>query len=132
MRSDCPISCALELVGDHWTLLILRDLLFSNKRGFSELAQSEKIASNILANRLNRLEEEGLIERRSAPNDRRRRLIQPTEKAWALAPVLLELAIYGHNYCGGIDSSSLVSAARQDRESVLQNLRALAAEQQKE
>jgi len=123
VRSECPISCALDLLGDSWTLVVLRDLVLGNKRAFTNLATGEGIATNILSDRLNRLEKHGLIERRKDPNDRRRRLIEPTEKAWALVPLLLELAIYGQDHCGGQAEESVIEAARTDRESLIKSIR---------
>ena len=67
-RSDCPISFALDIFGDRWTLLVIRDLLFKGKshyRGFRE--SEERIATNILADRLKRLEEAGIVARQVAP-----------------------------------------------------------------
>src|SRR5437899_7424154 len=65
LRSPCPIAGALDLVGDRWTLLVMRDLLFYDKRRFADfLGSPERIATNILAERLERLERCGLIQRR--------------------------------------------------------------------
>src|ERR1041384_2590702 len=65
LRSPCPIAGALDLIGDRWTLLVVRDLLLYDKRRFAEfLSSPEGIASNILADRLRRLERGGLVERR--------------------------------------------------------------------
>jgi DNA-binding HxlR family transcriptional regulator len=62
-RSSCPVACALDLVGDRWTLLVIRDLLGGRKRYSDLLASSERIPTNILAERLRRLEREGIVER---------------------------------------------------------------------
>jgi DNA-binding HxlR family transcriptional regulator len=72
-RSGCPISLALEVFGDRWTLLIIRDLMFAGKRHFRELLQSdERIASNILADRLNMLVEHGIVTRTGDPSHRQK------------------------------------------------------------
>ncbi|MEW8212548.1 MAG: helix-turn-helix domain-containing protein, partial [Candidatus Thiodiazotropha taylori] len=69
-RSDCPISNALDFVGDKWSLLILRDLIFFNKHSYLEFLNSpEKMATNILSSRLEKLEKDGLIAKRVDPND---------------------------------------------------------------
>ena len=95
-RSDCPISYSLDLFGDRWTLLVLRDLLLAGKRHFQELLDSDEgIASNILADRLKRLEGGGVIERLYDPQDRRRFVYRPTPKGIELVPVLMELAFWG-------------------------------------
>ena len=95
-RSGCPISYALDLLGDKWTLLVLRDLLLMDKRHYRELlAAEEGIATNILADRLKRLEAQGVVDRETDPRDRRRLIYRVTDKGVALVPVLLELAAWG-------------------------------------
>src|SRR6187399_479586 len=67
-RSTCPISTALEIVGDRWTLLVIRDLMFAGKRHFREFLQSEEaISSNVLADRLNSLVENGIVTKSGDP-----------------------------------------------------------------
>ncbi len=95
-RSDCPISYSLDIFGDKWTLLVIRDLVFAHKRHFRELLSStEKIASNVLADRLKRLEGCGIITRRPDPDSGRRVVYELTEKGIDLIPVLLEMARWG-------------------------------------
>jgi DNA-binding HxlR family transcriptional regulator len=91
-RSACAISMALENIGDKWSLLILRDLMFTDKRTYGELQSSaEKIATNILATRLSCLEERGMIRKEGDPGNRRRTLYFLTEKGIDLLPVIIEL-----------------------------------------
>ena len=91
-RSGCAVSMALDAVGDKWSLLILRDLMFTEKRSYGELqASEEKIATNILASRLVTLEENGLICKQSDPADSRRNLYFLTDKGIHLVPVVIEL-----------------------------------------
>lgn len=91
-RSACAISMALDAVGDKWSLLILRDLMFSDKRSYGELQASEEgIATNILAARLVSLEANGLIRKESDPLDARRYLYFLTEKGIYLLPAVVEL-----------------------------------------
>ncbi len=91
-RSACAISMALDTVGDKWSLLILRDLMFTDKRSYGELQSSdEKIATNILATRLQSLETNGLIRKTFDPNNGRRSLYYLTEKGIDLLPVIIEL-----------------------------------------
>ena len=93
-RSDCCIHNALNILGDRWTLIIVRDLLLSQRATYSELLKSpERIATNTLANRLAKLESAGIIEQEQ--NDTRYWL---TEKGLELAPVLLELAIWSERH----------------------------------
>ncbi|MEE8427609.1 MAG: helix-turn-helix domain-containing protein [Woeseiaceae bacterium] len=95
-RSTCPIRYSLDLFGDRWTLLVLRDLVLHGKTHFGDfLASDERIASNILADRLARLECAGIITRRTDPDDRRRQVCRITEKGLTLTPVLLEIAAWG-------------------------------------
>ncbi len=96
-RSECPISCSLDVVGDKWTLLVLRDLL-DGKTRFSEFERSpEKIPTNILTERLRRLEAAGLAERRKSPTSSRSSY-HPTVKGRDLRPVLLALATWGNEH----------------------------------
>lgn len=98
-RSHCPISYALDFVGDRWTLLVLRDLIFARKRHFQDFLDSrEKIASNILASRLKLLEAAGFVTREVASAPARRVAYAPTDKALDLLPVLLELVRWGAKY----------------------------------
>ena len=95
-RSDCPISYGLDLFGDRWTLLVLRDLLLKGKRHFREFQASEEgIATNILADRLKRLEAEGIVERIADPDDGRQVIYRTTKKGLSLVPVLVEIAAWG-------------------------------------
>ncbi len=95
-RSSCPIRYSLDIFGDRWTLLVLRDLVLHSKTRFGEfLASDERIASNILADRLQRLEYAGIITRRPDPDDRRRQVCRVTQKGLTLTPVLLEIAAWG-------------------------------------
>ena len=91
-RSPCAISMALESIGDKWSLLILRDLMFTGKRTYGELQSSEeKIATNILASRLISLETNGIIRKTTDPNNGRRSLYYLTKKGIDLLPVIIEL-----------------------------------------
>jgi len=98
-RSGCPINLTLEILGDKWSLLILRDMLFFGKRRFRELLQSEEgISSNILADRLKRMVDEGLLTRGSDPTHRQKVIYSLTEKSIALTPVLAQIAIWGRHH----------------------------------
>jgi DNA-binding HxlR family transcriptional regulator len=99
LRSHCTIAFALDHLGDKWTLLVLRDLLFWNKRHFKDfLSSEEKIASNILSNRLRQLEATGLVTREPDPDSARSVVYAPTEKAIDLVPALLELTRWSAKY----------------------------------
>ncbi|WP_067841837.1 winged helix-turn-helix transcriptional regulator [Amphibacillus sediminis] len=99
LRSDCPINFSLQMLGDTWSLLIIRDLIFANKHTFGEFLNSDEgIARNILTNRLQSLEQEGLIKKKPHPSDKRKDLYQLTEKGLDLIPVLIELSLWGSKY----------------------------------
>ena len=88
-RSGCPISCSLDLLGDKWSLLIVRDMVFQRKHYFKEfLTAEERIASNILADRLQRLEVSGVIRKEPDPDNGRQVVYSLTEKGLALIPIL--------------------------------------------
>ena len=95
-RSGCPVSISLEIFGDRWSLLIVRDLMVRGFRTFKEFQESgEGIATNILADRLRKLEAAGIIAAEPERGDGRRVNYRLTEKGIDLAPVLLELLIWG-------------------------------------
>jgi len=102
LRSPCPIAGALDLLGDRWTLLVVRDVLLYDKRRFADfLASPERIASNILADRLDRLERAGVIERRQYQEHPPREEYHPTARGRELAPVLRELIRWGQRHVAG-------------------------------
>jgi DNA-binding HxlR family transcriptional regulator len=98
-KSNCPISYSLDLFGDRWTLLVLRDLILWGKTRFGEFqASDEEIASNILSDRLRRLEEQGIIGIAKDPSDARQKIYTVTDKGRSLTPVLLEIAAWGASH----------------------------------
>lgn len=95
-RSGCPVSISLEVFGDRWSLLIVRDLMVRGFRTFKQFQESgEGIASNILSDRLRKLRAAGIIGAEAQKDDARRVNYRLTEKGIDLAPVLLELLIWG-------------------------------------
>jgi DNA-binding HxlR family transcriptional regulator len=95
-RSSCPVSCALDILGDKWTLLVIRDIMFKRKQYFRDfLASPEKIASNILSDRLKKLEECNIILRQRDPVNARRVIYTLTEKGQDLSPAIQELLRWG-------------------------------------
>jgi len=114
-RSCCPVACTLDLLGDRWTLLVLRDL-FLGKQHYDELLQApEGIATNILAERLKRLQTMGLIQAEVDQANRRRKLYTLTERGKSLGPILLKLAIWGLENIGGTRPSPEVATLLKDR-----------------
>ena len=101
MRSPCPIANTLDILGDKWTLLVIRDL-FAGKSTYGEFQSSpEGIPTNILANRLRRLAEYGLIDKNPYQQHPVRYAYRLTDKGRSLAPILKEMAAWGkHNIAG--------------------------------
>ena len=110
-RSYCPINLSLEIFGDTWTLLVLRDMMFAGKRHFRELLQSdERISSNILADRLARLVEHGLLTKADDPTHKQKAIYSLTEKAIALLPVVVQIGAWGSRWAP--DAKKLAAPAR--------------------
>jgi DNA-binding HxlR family transcriptional regulator len=98
-RSDCPVSCSLEVWGDKWSLLIIRDLLNAKQCTYGDFLKSpEGIATNILAARLLALEENGVIEKLSHPDSKAKVLYKLTPKGIDLLPLLIEIGIWSEKY----------------------------------
>jgi DNA-binding HxlR family transcriptional regulator len=123
-RSGCPVSISLDVFGDRWSLLIVRDLMVRGLRTFKQFRESgEGIATNILADRLHKLEGQGIITAEVDETDARRLNYRLTEKGIDLAPVLLELLIWGARHeQTGAPCELIVEMAR-NRQQVLAEVR---------
>lgn len=98
-RSDCPISCTLDIWGDKWSLLIVRDLIFFKECTYGDFLKSdEKIATNILAARLQMLEENGIISKSDHPESKAKVLYKLTSKGIDLLPLMIEINIWADKY----------------------------------
>ncbi len=99
-RSGCPINLALEALGDRWSLIVIRDIMFGNSRHFRELLSrsEEGIATNILADRLKRLVAQGILSRRDDPTHKQKAVYSLTDQGIALLPVLIQLGTWGRRY----------------------------------
>src|SRR5690242_10552810 len=99
-RSGCPINLAVETFGDKWSLIILRDMMFGNRRHFREFLTGslEGIASNILADRLKTLVTDGLISKSEDPTHKQKAIYSLTEKSIALVPVFAQLGAWGRRW----------------------------------
>lgn len=122
----CPIDFALDIFGDRWTLLVIRDLVFGGKRHFSELMSSpEGIASNILAARLKKLEDFGVISRNPDPENRRQVVYDLTDKGADLLPILIEIVLWGAKYDPNTGApKAMLRRMRDDRDTVIRELKA--------
>src|SRR3979490_2606020 len=99
-RSGCPINLTLEVVGDKWSLLIIRDMMFGNRRHFRELLtkSDEGISSNILADRLKTLLDQGIITREDDPSHRQKGIYSLSEQGIELLPILAQMSGWGFKY----------------------------------
>ena len=110
-RSDCPINFALEIFGDPWSLLLIRDIIYFGKKSYGEfLASEEGMATNILASRLAQLEHQGILVKRHSEKDKRKEEYALTEKGLDLIPVLVEMANW-------------IALMRADRENMIRLIR---------
>ena len=122
-RSRCPLNASVEMLGDRWSLLIIRDMMLLGYRTFKEFLNSyERIATNILADRLKRLAKYGIISAAPDPKDGRRLLYSLTAKGLGLAPVLTEMVLWAaeHEDTG---NQKLVRLIRKDKEHFLAEVR---------
>ncbi len=125
-RSTCPISSALDILGDKWSLLIIRDICLLGKRTYGEFSQSdEKIASNILADRLNRLEAHGIISKGEMIGNKKVKIYRVTDKGLGLLPILVETILWSDKYLT-IDPKAKAFARelRKDKEGQLRKIAA--------
>lgn len=122
-RSDCPIAFSLDYLGDKWVLLILRDLIFTNKSTYGDfLTSDEKIATNILADRLKLLEANGFIRSTVSPEKKNKFIYSLTEKGIDLIPVIVGLMIWGAKY-NTHEAKDVVKKLEKDKEGTIRQLR---------
>ena len=122
-RSGCPLNASVEILGDRWSLLIIRDMMLRNFRTYKEFLESyEGIATNILADRLRKLEAHGIIAAKPDPSDGRKLIYLLTAKGIDLAPVLTEMVLWAaaHEETG---NQALVRLMRKDKENFLAEVR---------
>ena len=124
-RSDCPINFALELFGDTWSLLIIRDIVYFGKKTYREfLASEEGMATNILASRLARLEEQGILMKKPSEQDKRKEEYVLTEKGLDLIPVLVEMANWSAEHDPGTAApAAWIALMKADREKMIRLIR---------
>ena len=121
-RCKCPISSALDIIGDKWSLLIIRDMLFANKKTFTDFSTSEEnIASNILSSRLKLLEEVQIIKKSKMEGNLKSNIYTLTEKGLNLVPVIAEITIWSDENIRGLNPIM----ADVDRENLKNNKQAV-------
>jgi DNA-binding HxlR family transcriptional regulator len=122
-RSGCPLNASVEILGDRWSLLIIRDMMLRGFRTYKEFLESyEKIATNILADRLQKLIGHGIITAESNPSDGRKLIYSLTPKGIDLAPVLTEMVLWAaaHEDTG---NQALVREMKRDKEKFISAIR---------
>lgn len=108
-RSGCPINLTLEMIGDRWSLIVIRDIMFGNRRHYRELLNrsEEGIASNILADRLKRLVAGGLLSKRDDPSHQQKAIYSLTEPSIQLVPLLVEMGAWGRRHAPASEELSI-------------------------
>jgi len=122
-RSDCPVSCSLDIWGDKWSLLIIRDLMFAKECTYGDLLKSpEGIATNILASRLLALEENKLIEKLDHPESKAKVLYRLTKKGIDLLPVMIEINLWAEKYFPiPADRKVMLKEVKKDKEGFIKD-----------
>jgi len=117
-RSDCPVSSSLDIWGDKWSLLIIRDLMFAKECTYGDLLKSpEGIATNILASRLVALEENKLIKKLHHPESKAKVLYRLTKKGIDLLPVMIEINLWAEKYFPiPVDRKAMLKEVKKDKE----------------
>jgi DNA-binding HxlR family transcriptional regulator len=131
-RSHCAVNYGVEIFGDRWSLLIIRDIVFTGKKTYGQFLKSEEgIATNVLASRLAFLEEQGILSKKPNPDDRRKDFYALTEKGLDLIPILLNIVLWSakhdsHSYVR--PDSKLFERLSQSPAQVSEEVRALLRE----
>lgn len=127
-RTDCPISCSLDVWGDKWSLLIIRNLMFYNIHTYGEFLKTpEKIATNVLADRLVSLERAGLISKGEHPESKAKIFYSLTQMGIDLLPVMMEIGVWGDKYFKiSAESKEMIRYARKNKKKLFKSLSAQA------
>lgn len=121
-RSNCPISCSLEIFGDKWSLLIVRDIMLRGKLSYSEFLESEEqISTNILADRLKRLESEEVVTRRVSDANKSKYLYSLTQKGIDLLPIIIEIMAWGAKYNENCPRNELGKKIKKNKTRVIED-----------
>ena len=122
-RSDCPISCSLDVFGDKWSLLIIRDIMLRDKVSYSDfLGSEEKIASNILVNRLSVLEAENILVKEVSPANKSKFVYSLTQKGLDLLPIVIEIMDWGAKYNANCPRKEIGKKIKKDKAAVIKEL----------
>ena len=122
-RSSCPISSALDIVGDKWSLLIIRDMLIKHKKTFKEISNSdEKIAPSILSARLKLLESYKLIFKTKMPDNKKENIYLLTEKGLRLTPIIIEFSLWGNSNMREFNQIDSVVGLKADKSVIIKTI----------
>ena len=122
-RSGCPISSALDVVGDKWSLLIIRDMLVKHKKTFKEISDSdEKIAPSILSARLKLLESYKLIFKTKVPDNKKENIYLLTEKGIRLTPIIIEFSLWGNSNMREFNEIDDIEGFNSDKTLIIQTV----------
>jgi DNA-binding HxlR family transcriptional regulator len=121
-RSNCPVSCSLDIWGDKWSLLIVRDLMFNKQCTYGDFMKAdEKIATNILASRLQTLEENGIISKSDHPDSKAKVLYKLTQKGIDLVPLLIEINLWAEKYYDvPADRKAMLKEVKKDKQKFIE------------
>lgn len=127
-RCNCPITSAIDLMGDKWSLVVVKNMLLYDLKTFKELSEaSENIATNILSSRLKSLEQNGFITKTKPANNKKTNIYLLTEKGLSLIPIIVELAIWGDANiqitASQESQNGQIDAINNDKESFIKNLK---------
>ncbi len=127
-RCNCPITSAIDLMGDKWSLVVVKNMLLYNQKTFKDLSEaSENIATNVLSSRLKSLEENGFITKTKPLNNKKTNIYLLTEKGLSLIPIIVELAIWGDANINKPSSQEAengqIEVINNDKESFIKNLK---------
>jgi DNA-binding HxlR family transcriptional regulator len=115
-RSGCPIASSLDIIGDKWSLLIIRDMLIQHKKTFKEISLSdEKIAPSILSARLKLLESYKLITKKKYPGNKKENIYLLTEKGIGFAPIIIEFSLWGDSYVREFNEIDTIDGLKGDK-----------------
>ena len=119
-RSGCPIASSLDIIGDKWSLLIIRDMLIKHKRTFKEISDSdERIAPSILSARLKLLESYKLITKRKLPENKKENIYLLTNKGIGLAPIIIEFTLWGDTYMREFNELDFIDGLKADKSMIV-------------
>jgi len=123
-RSGCPISSTLDIVGDKWSLLIIRDMLIKHKKTFKEISDSdERIAPSILSARLKLLASYKLIFKTKAPNNKKENIYLLTEKGIRLTPIIIEFSLWGDSNMREFNQIDSIEGLKADKSVIIKTIK---------